>query len=242
MSQTGANADYRLRLRPDAQLAFVLSLLNEVLFVKMQGSLEPGIRELVMPYSLGQFGQSTGSRTASCRGSWATSGARRPICRVRRQLSPGKRPRRVNYLNEVLGNGELYGPAQAAAPFPASSSQADFDHSSLDARGIRRRHRPFERQSCVPAPRALGYEEALGTVPLSVALVESEDETSVRCTATLPDAPCARIMGDFEARSQVYSLRQPVVCTALRHAANLRGRAVMAGKDVSYSETFTSST
>ena len=28
MSQTGANADYRLRLRPDAQLAFVLSLLN----------------------------------------------------------------------------------------------------------------------------------------------------------------------------------------------------------------------
>ena len=239
MSQTGANADYRLRLRPDAQLAFVLSLLNEVLFVKMQGSLEPGIRELVMPYSLGQFGAKYGLPNGVLQrlvGDLLEHGGRSVV--YAGNSLPESVHVAVNYLNEVLGNGELYGPAQAAAPFPASSSQADFE--SLIARMREGSVGAIVHLNVNPVyqlPRALGYEEALGTVPLSVALVESEDETSVRCTATLPVHHALESWGDFEARSQVYSLRQPVVAP-LYDTRQLEGVVLSwAGKDVSYSET-----
>ena len=239
LSQTGANADYRIRLRPDAQLEFVLSLLNEVLFVKMQGRLESSIRELILPHSLAQFGATHGVANEVLKGlvDDLLEHRGRAIVYAGAAL-PEDVHIAVNYLNQVLGNTVVYGQRPAIAAAPDRTSPREFAELVSRMRsGSVGAVIHCDTNPAYHLPRELGYEEALEQVPLSVALVESENETSARCTATLPIHHALESWGDFEVRSGVHSLRQPVVAP-LYETRQLEGVLLSwARGGASYSET-----
>ena len=238
-SQTGANADYRLRLRPDAQLEFVLSLLNEVLFVKMQGRLEPSMRDLIIPHSLAQFGAKHGLSSEVVRNlvSDLLEHRGRAIVYAGDAL-PEDVHVAVNYLNEVLGNTDVYSRTLSAEATPGLTSAEEFvalagRMKSGDVGAVIH----CNTNPIYHLPRELGYEEALAAVPLSIALVESEDETSLLCSATLPLHHALESWGDFEARSGITSLRQPVVAP-LYDTRQLEGVLLSwANTETPYSET-----
>ncbi len=239
VSPTGANADYRFRLRPDAQLEFVLSLLNEVLFVRMQGRLEPSFRDLILPYSLAQFGAKHGLATEALRAlvDDLIEHRGRAIVYAGDALNQEVHVA-VNYLNEVLGNSDLYDRASVIEPVPALSGIDE-----LEAFVERMRNGQVgvvlhaDMNPVYHLPRSLAYEAALAAVPLSVALVESENETSVHCGMTLPIHHALESWGDFEARSGVTSLRQPVV-SPLYDSRQLEGVLLSwARSDTPYTES-----
>ncbi len=60
-------------------------------------------------------------------------------------------------------------------------------------------------------PRAFGYAEALKHVPLSVDLAEAESETGQLCTYQLPVHNALESWGDYQVRTGVFSLQQPVI-------------------------------
>ncbi len=60
-------------------------------------------------------------------------------------------------------------------------------------------------------PRGLGYKDALRNIPVSISLVESEDETAQWCTYVLPTHHAYESWGDFSTRTGMTSLQQPVI-------------------------------
>ena len=60
-------------------------------------------------------------------------------------------------------------------------------------------------------PASLGYAAALKSVPLSLALVEAENETADACTYMLPIHSMFESWGDHSVREGIISLQQPVV-------------------------------
>jgi len=68
MSLTGMNADYRFRLRPDNQLAFVLSLLNELITKKNISSpaVDANIKNIIPSFSLKEFASQTELSIKNC--------------------------------------------------------------------------------------------------------------------------------------------------------------------------------
>ncbi|MGB6647294.1 MAG: 4Fe-4S dicluster domain-containing protein, partial [Bacteroidota bacterium] len=88
-------------------------------------------------------------------------------------------------------------------------------------------------------PAAFGYEEALRSVPMSVSLVQNEDESAALSTYVLPIHHPLESWGDFHVRSGVHSLQQPVIAplydTRQKEAILLQW--INAGTETPYQET-----
>ena len=210
MSITGANADYRLRLRPDAQLAFVLSLLNELVVVREQGKPDKAVAAAIAGFSLSTFAAThhLAPQTLSHLIDDLLQHRGRSIVHAGSVL-PDEIHVAVNYLNELLGNTALYTKNQAQVQI---SSHEDFANlvrrmkSGNVAVAIHVGTNPVYH-----LPRALEYHEGLTSVGLSVSLTETDDETSRLCTFVLPVHHSFESWGDYKVRRGVYSLQQPVI-------------------------------
>jgi Fe-S-cluster-containing dehydrogenase component/anaerobic selenocysteine-containing dehydrogenase len=202
MSITGSNADYRLRLHPEAQLELILTLIQEL-----------GGKVGASDLSLGGFAKKH-----------SVSG------KVLNQLVKDLQNHRgeamiytgsihsesvhiaVNYLNELLGNTKLYSKNNHAVEGASLSTTEEID--ALVGRmksgqiGIVIH---IDSNPVYHLPKEFGYEQALKSVPLSIGLVESDNETSTRCSYVLPINHACESWGDYKVRTGVLSLQQPII-------------------------------
>jgi molybdopterin-containing oxidoreductase family iron-sulfur binding subunit len=202
MSLTGANADYRLRLRPDAQLEFVSALAKELGGDK----ITPGL-------SLQNVAQNYGISTDSLsRLVDDLKNHHGEAMIYAGDILPEEVHIAVNYLNELLGNTKLFQKEHHVVNgLPLSSSEEietliDGMKSGRVGMVIH-----FDSNPVYHLPNEFEYEKALKSVPLSISLVEAENETSRHCTFVLPIHHAFESWGDCQVRSGILSLQQPVI-------------------------------
>jgi Fe-S-cluster-containing dehydrogenase component/anaerobic selenocysteine-containing dehydrogenase len=202
MSLTGANADYRLRLRPDAQLEFVSTLIAELGGDRLPGALS--LKEFSAKHNLSLDAlQKLVSDLRQHR--------EQSIVSAGNGLSESVHIA-VNYLNDFLGNNALYKKSQSSIDFVPLSSVEEWEQLVSGMRsGSVSVVLHVDSNPVYHLPAAYGYEVALKSVPLSAALVESENETSQFCSLVLPIHHAYESWGDYKVRSGILSLQQPVI-------------------------------
>jgi len=213
MSLTGANADYRLRLRPDAQLEFVLALVNEVAVVRKKIVMRGSLPNQVARVSLTAFAEkhSLSREILQHLVDDLIEHAGRSIVHAGDVL-PVEVHVAVNYLNEILGNTRLYNNAARSVLHSSLTTASEFE--SLVGRmksGQVGMVVHFGTNPAYHLPQSIGYEQALKSVPITVSLTESEDETSRLCSYVLPIHHAFESWSDFKVRTGVYSFQQPVI-------------------------------
>jgi len=111
MSLTGMNSDHRLRLKPDAQFEFVMSLLNEIIFVRKVTSttLNPIITAKIGQYNLKDFANKhkVSESVINSLVNDLISNKGKSIVYAGDILTDNVHIA-VNVLNEILGNNVLY--------------------------------------------------------------------------------------------------------------------------------------
>jgi len=202
MSTTGAYADYRLRLNPTNQLEFISMLINE--FGGKLPFSAPSIGDFARRFNLSEKVlhqlvydlQNHHGETIVYAGS----------------VLPESVHIAVNYFNEILGNSKLYSKTQHAISGLALSTPEEITELLLRMKsgqvGIVIH---FGSNPVYELPEEFKYEKALKSVPLSISLVESDNETSKHCTYTLPINHSFESWGDYQVRTGILSLQQPVI-------------------------------
>jgi Fe-S-cluster-containing dehydrogenase component/anaerobic selenocysteine-containing dehydrogenase len=202
MSLTGANADYRLRLRPDAQLEFILALTRELGGDKI--SIGLSLKDFAQKYELSQeVLKHLVDDLMNHRGEsiiYAGSILSEEVHVV------------VNYLNEILGNAKLYQKEhRTVTALPLSEKEEIETLVDKMKRGQIGIVIHFDSNPIYHLPKEFDYENALKSVPLNISLVEADNETSQLCTYVLPIHHAFESWGDYQVRSGVLSLQQPVI-------------------------------
>ena len=202
MSLTGANADYRLRLRPDVQSEFVLSLAKELGGDKAYTS--SSLQDFALKYKLStEILKRLVNDLHNHRGEAMIYAG---------NILSEEVHCAVNYLNELLGNTKLYRKDQSSVDSLPLSSQEKIgtlvDGMKSGRVGVVIH---FDSNPLYHLPKQYGYEEALNSVPLRVSLLEAENETSRLSTFVLPIHHAFESWGDYQIRSGILSLQQPVI-------------------------------
>ncbi len=238
MSLTGANADYRLRLRPDEQLGFVLALISEVAVARKKGAPKLPAVAQTSGVRLEQFADqhSLSREILKHLVDDLIAHAGRSIV-LAGDVLPLEVHLAVNYLNDLLGNNALYG-ADKTVTYLRHSTATEIE--TLVAGMKSGRVGVVVHLGTNPVfhlPKEFGYEDALKSVPVSISLVEANDETSRYCAYVLPASHALESWGDYRVRTGVYSFQQPLIAPLYdtrQHEAVLL--TWIQGKD-SYKET-----
>jgi Fe-S-cluster-containing dehydrogenase component/anaerobic selenocysteine-containing dehydrogenase len=210
LSLTGANADYRLRLRPDMQIEFVLALIHEIGVVRRQGKIDGSVVQSLGQRTLAKFAKTVGLPAGTlehlvddlCSAKGAS------IVHAGSSL-PASVHSAVNYLNEMLGNTALYGSSVLASAI--STPEEVREAVAAMKAGTVGVVVHVDTNPVFHMPATLGYEVALKNVPVTVSLTEKENETSALCGYVLPINSTLESWGDWHVRAGIYSLQQPVV-------------------------------
>lgn len=210
LSMTGMNADYRLRLTPDKQFAFVMALINEVAGKKGNGAAQSA----ASGYSLKEFGFDAKTIKALVEDLVKANGTAIVYCG---RVLEEKTHVAVNLLNEVIGAQALY---NYAAVSVASYKPSTFtEMAELAAKLNNGQVGLLVHIDCNPAftlPSEIGYKNAIQKAPVSVTLTEFENETSAVSLFTLPVNHDFESWGDVQVRADVYSMKQPVIAPLYR--------------------------
>lgn len=202
MNSTAMNADHRLRVRPDRQLAFVLSLLNEV---------RPSAQ--TSAYSLSAFVKENGLDDAVVKQLVNDLKANAGAAIVHAgDTMPEAVHIAVNLLNAALGNDALYRRDQAKHGYAPLMDAEQW--SALVARMNAGQVAAVVHVDTNPvyhlAPD-LGYTDALKKVDTVVTLAELQNETTAVSSFVLPLNHTLEGWGDHQTRTGVLSLQQPVI-------------------------------
>jgi anaerobic selenocysteine-containing dehydrogenase len=198
MNSTAMNADYRLRVRPDQQLDFVLALINEF---KPNGK------------SLSEFGKKTGLDAKELKQlvKDLSENKGKSIVHAGNGLSEDVHIA-VNVLNELLGNSALYNRAQSVVEHQPLSSKAEWEALVAKMNGGKVGvvlH--VDTNPVYHCASDLGYTEALKKVDTVVTLAGMANETSAVSNFVLPINHEFESWGDHQTRTGVISLQQPVI-------------------------------
>lgn len=207
ISVTGMNADYRMRLRPDAQLEFVLSIISEV---SKQLGTASGLNK---NYSLVDFSKKFNLNSNELKHmiSDLLSNSGAAIVYAGNQL-PVDVHVAVNYLNEMLGNTKLYNQAGSPVDYSYKTTRQNIDEliQKINNKNVGVLIN-YDANPVYHLPMDYGFTEALKNVPVIISLDEYENETSVLGRYQLPINHDFESWGDFHTRTGVYSLQQPVI-------------------------------
>jgi len=215
MSLTGMNADYRFRVRPDKQAAFVLSLLNELLAKKNVSSpaVDANVRNSISSFSLKEYAAQNGidykklsylvNDLAANRGSAIVYAGR--ALDEQTQIA-------VNLLNEVLGNTNLYHANTIDNAQSVYSSNEELKNliSSMNSGRVKTVIH-FDSNPVYHLSGDLQYGKALKKISNVITLSEFENETAFASNIVLPINHMLEAWGDFNVCTGVYSLQQPVI-------------------------------
>jgi len=214
LSITGANADYRFRLRPEAQLEFVLSLLHEILYNKKATSFQPAsaLESEIKKYSLVQFAEVHKLNIKNLNHLVADliKAKGKSVVYAGSKLDESTHIA-VNLLNEALGNSQIVNYQCSLELMPLSSkSEIKTLIGNIKAGKVAM----VIHAGTNPAynfPVEWGYEKALSNVPMVISLSDEKNESTVAGKLTLPINHNLESWGDYLTRGGFISLQQPVI-------------------------------
>ncbi|MCL4511078.1 MAG: TAT-variant-translocated molybdopterin oxidoreductase [Bacteroidetes bacterium] len=215
VSITGMNADIRLSLHPEEQYNFVMSLLHEFV-VKRQVSrfaLDRNVVNTLQDFSLEKFAERNGIDQKSLKGlvSYMSKYKDSSIVYAGDRL-PESVHIAVNFLNEVLGSTRLYRENQANIELLAYSTAQDWEGLvSKMMSGNVEVVIHYDSNPVYHLPEDYGYAAALGKVSTIVTLAQTENESSAASQWLLPINHDLESWNDFQTRTGLYSLQQPVI-------------------------------
>jgi MoCo/4Fe-4S cofactor protein with predicted Tat translocation signal len=208
LSLTGVNSDYRLRLKPEAQFEFVMSLLNE-----LGNKGVSGITVNTSAFSLNSFIGKYNLDKAKVNHLVSDLLSKRGKAIVFAGNSlPENVHLAVNLINEVLGNKNLYRTDSQNVTLSLLSEIKEFEN--LVANLNNNRVAAVIHYDCNPVyhlPADLGYAEALNNAGVVVTLSERQTETAFASNYVLPINHNFESWGDVKTRSGFISLQQPVI-------------------------------
>ena len=207
MSLTGMTADYRLRLRPDLQLNFVLSLIDAL---NKKGA---GIPLNVSGTSLENFAKENNLSidTLNLLVTDLLKNKGKSIIYAGDHL-PQDVHLAVNLLNNVLGNESLYNFESApVSVLPLSSAEEIKNLTAKMKAGEVAVAIHIDVNPVYNLPVDLKYSDALAKVGTVISLVELENETTELSNFILPINNQLESWGDAKTRTGFYSLQQPVI-------------------------------
>lgn len=214
MSLTGINSDYRFRIRPELQYDLVMTLLNEILIKRQLSAIQAtgAIQTEIQKYSLDSFASANNlnqndlhrlvTDLLNTKGNsivYAGSKLDEPTHIA------------VNYLNEVLGSANLYSGSMNKSLMPLTTSD--------ELKGLINKMNSgnvgivihFATNPVFHFPVDWGYAQAMKKVGKIITLTEEKNETSVLSKLTLPINHYLESWGDFQVRTGVLSLQQPMI-------------------------------
>lgn len=209
MSVTGANADYRLRVRPDQQFKFIMGVANEV--VKKTGYDAGDLESVLSKYALNDFAKKLHLSSKAVKNLVNDLAENKGHALV---YAGDKLPEAVhmavNFLNEVLEAKDIYNSKQAAV-LPQLNSYAELSGLVDDMNGgkvdvvIN-----LDTNPIFDLPSDLKFKDALAKTT-SVTMSETENETTKASKYSLPLNHDLESWGDFKVRSGLYYLQQPTI-------------------------------
>jgi molybdopterin-containing oxidoreductase family iron-sulfur binding subunit len=205
---TGMNADYRLRLRPDAQFNFIMCLIDEL---KSRGTISIPVN--TSGYSMKEFAgkHNLNLKNLSTLVNDLTNNQGSSIVFGGNHLTE-KVHIAVNVLNDALGNSRVYN--NTSLPFNVFSlSQLDSLKSLINKINDNRVAAVIHLNTnpVYNFPADLKYADAIQKVETVVSFVEVENETSQLSNFVLPSNHTLESWGDARSRTDFYSLQQPVI-------------------------------
>ncbi len=208
LSLTGMNSDYRMRLRPDLQFEFVMSLLKEV-SKQIGGSDNADFGD----YDLYDFAQKNSLYgnilDLLVKDLLNNKGA--SIIYAGRTL-PENVHIAVNLLNDILGNSKLYvADTVDINDYPLSKVDEWKNLVESINNGKVGAVICFDSNPVFHLPKDLGFAAALKKVPLVISMCESENETSEFSNFVIPISHPFESWGDAQTHKNYYSLQQPVI-------------------------------
>jgi len=214
MSLTGMDADYRLKVRPDAQFEFVMSLLNEIVNKKYiaGGNLDSKSKSMLGKYDLHSVVKKLGldNKQVNHVLDDLIAGKGKSFVYAGNSLSENVHIA-VNLLNEVLGNTAVY---NFDSPYVKNNAGSIEELSalvnSLNAGKVGVLIH-FDSDPVYHLPPELKYTEAMQKAEMKIALTEARNDTSEYANYILPINNALESWGDAYVRQDVYSLQQPVI-------------------------------
>ncbi len=199
MNSTAMNADYRLRVRPDQQLEFVMALMNEF---KPNGKA-----------SLKEFASNNGLDASAVNQlvNDLRANKGRSIIHAGNGL-PESVHIAVNVLNDLLGNSALYNNEQSIVEYLPAASKEEWEMLVAAMNGgnvgvvIH-----FDSNPVYHLAGDYGYGEALKKAGTVVSMAEMPSETTAASTYVLPLNHAFESWGDHKTRTGILSLQQPVI-------------------------------
>ncbi len=199
MSLTGMNADLRIKLRPDAQLEFVMCLIDE-----FDGKGNSSIKSFGEKYNLPDK-----KINALLKDLHANKG--RAIVYAGKTL-PENVHIAVNYLNELIGGKALYSTESSELNLLPLSGREELKSliSSMNSGKVAVVIH-YDTNPVFHFPSDYGYESALKKVPTVITMTGNGNETSALSHFVLPINHGLESWGDAKTRTGFYSLQQPVI-------------------------------
>ena len=213
LSLTGTNADYRIILRSDFHYEFVLSLINEIVFVRNSGSniLSAENATTIKNYSLKNFINK--HNLDSIKISYLVNdliknaGSCLVLCGEEQNESTALA---VNLLNEILGNKVFTDIKSNHLENLSSIKEIDnlIDKMQAGKVGafINFDSDPIYHFSCLQ-----DFKEALKKVDLTISLSEEKNDTSELCEFTLPIHNDLESWNLFQHFNNIIDFQQPVI-------------------------------
>ena len=210
LSQTGMSADYRLRLRPDAQYAFVMALANEL---SQQGiNIPAGLSSKASAFDFTKLAGTYALAESSLKHlvSDLAKSQGKALLYAGDRL-PESVHLAVHAINDALGANKLYRNEHGfknQLPLRDDSQLANLVSDMKSGKiGV------LIHWDTNPAYdlAALGYAEALAKVPMSAVLSTHLNETAAASTYALPIHHDLESWGDYETHSGLFTLQQPII-------------------------------
>ncbi len=215
MSLTGMNADVRLRLNPQLQFSFVLSVMNEL--IKMgsinSSDVSSNVLDMINSKSLKNFASESGLKIEYLKElvTSISKNKNETIFSVGNAL-----PEEVhiisNLLNEMLGSSTLYNFENGYLINSELSTSAELlEFVSNCNKGKVGAIINFDSNPVYEFPNSLGFTEAFNSIENTISLSESLNETVAISTYVLPVHNYLEAWGDHHTRNGIISLQQPVI-------------------------------
>jgi molybdopterin-containing oxidoreductase family iron-sulfur binding subunit len=218
MSMTGANADYRLNIRPSEQGSYVVALYNAV--AEKMGKSGVGALGKVESKLIGQMADDL----------VASKGESIVVCNSNEKAVQAV----VNALNAMLEN---YG---KTIDFGTPSLVKKGSDKLMNAFIDKLKSGTYSNvvfMGCNPVfdhPRGVEIKEALKSVDLSVSTAYAPDETAEACKVVASGHYFLESWGDCEPKKDVYSLMQPAITPIFDTRQAEESLLVWSGSSTSY--------
>ena len=234
LSLTGMNADYRLRLRPDAQYTFIMSVINEL---QKRDVISTNVNASGFPLSkmVEDFGLSEKSLNYLLIDLKKNKG--KTIVYAGNHL-PEEVHIAVNLLNEALGNTKLYDTRNTKVSVRSLSTLLDLNQlvSKLSSGNVGMIVH-YGTNPVYNFPADLNYSEAIKNVENVITLTEIINESANLSNFILPHNHAFESWGDSKVRTGFYALQQPVIAPLYNTRQKESILMMWMNNDKSYSET-----